>query len=780
MSDEACPGSIGPWFPKRLIGSGAVASVYLCQDQGGREAAVKWLNHSHGPLVNRFLREVESLKRLSHPGVTAFIDSGEESGRPYLAMEHISGLDLRLFTTKLHQRPSAERYARCRSIGRSLCDALEHIHLVGMVHRDVKPSNVFMAEDGRVVLGDFGVVKDPHALEKTAVGVVVGTLAYAAPEQIEGEVVDPRTDLFGLGSTLYFVLTQERPFKGLNRDLQALPVPPSRVDPGIPPDLEGVIMRLLAADPNNRPRDAHSVRGLLSVDDPGGAVLAGTRGAVQRVAECLERASQGEALYVRPIGPAGTRKAWVGDLLRQGAQRRGIPAIEVLEWGAWAAVKERLTAGEHLLVISPHALDVPPHIGREEIVLTPLTLADVRRSLVSIAPKVQNAPSVAATLHEWTGGLPRLLAALLNEHASDGSFVLPELDAPNVHLNRFVDGLDMDDLEVVGAIALAPEPLDVGTIETITNVPADDAVQRLIEKGLVVETAGRFRLMGRLFGPVIKERLVDPEGLQERIQQALVSIGRQPSEDGAPSWIVNEVHNGIQKAEHALLQGELDSGLRAVQRAVDLSSALSDRALKGEATIALANVLIRLGMLDEAGRRLADATALAHAIGRQDQRRLCHALRAWVTLDQKPRSRAAAASAVDRVLPMLSGAETRGSQPEDALLYGVWARACAVLGDTASYRRAFTITQERSTDVSEPLALGLRLQLARGAMIMREREEARTLARAVVAQKDSYPLLAWEGARILAVIDGSLPPSPTGFIGGLSESSIEALESRPI
>ena len=150
MSLEDCPDLIGSWKPVRLIGSGAVASVYLCGNDSGEEVAVKWLNHSEGPLVGRFLREIDSLRRLSHPGVTRFIDSGESEGRPYLAMEHVNGLDLRLFTAKLHKRPSAERYARCRTIGRALCDALEHIHQAGMVHRDVKPSNVFMADDGRV------------------------------------------------------------------------------------------------------------------------------------------------------------------------------------------------------------------------------------------------------------------------------------------------------------------------------------------------------------------------------------------------------------------------------------------------------------------------------------------------------------------------------------------------------------------------------------------------------------------------------------------------------
>ena len=97
-----CPESIGPWTPERLIGSGAVAAVYLCSDELGRTAAVKWLNHDRGPLVGRFLREIESLRRLDHPGVTRFIDAGEADNRPYLAMEHVPGTDLRVYAAKLH------------------------------------------------------------------------------------------------------------------------------------------------------------------------------------------------------------------------------------------------------------------------------------------------------------------------------------------------------------------------------------------------------------------------------------------------------------------------------------------------------------------------------------------------------------------------------------------------------------------------------------------------------------------------------------------------------
>ncbi|MBC8454828.1 MAG: protein kinase [Deltaproteobacteria bacterium] len=764
----------------RLIGSGAVASVYLCENDAGDRAAVKWLNHAHGHLLGRFRREIESLRKLNHPGVTRFVDAGDVDGRPYLAMEHISGTDLRRYTTKLHQRPSAERYARCRAIGRALSDALEYIHKYGLVHRDVKPSNVFISDEDRVVLGDFGVVKDPDAMEKTAMGVVVGTLAYAAPEQIQAEGVDARTDVFGLGATLYYLLTQQRPFEGLDRDFSALPMPPSRIDPGIPVDLEGAVMRMLASDPNHRPRDAASVRALMSSEAPGGTVLAGTRPTVHLVAECLDRAGEGETLFVRPTGPAGTRKAWVGDLLRQGAQRRGIPVIEVLEWGAWEVVRGRLNAGEALLGISPHELDVPDHASRVEIQLKPLGLADVRRSLVSMAPQEPDPALTAVKLHEWTGGLPRLLAAVFEDCVEDGRLNLPSMSAPNAHVDHFFDGLDMDAMEVLGAIALSSGPVDVGTIEAVTQVPADEVVQDLVAKGLIVDLEGRFRLMGTMFRPATERLMVDPEGMRERIESVALEMGRHSTVDGTPQWIIDEIRKGIIKAEESLVGGGLAQGLAAVRRAADLSSAVADRSIKAEATIALANVLIRVGLLDEAARRLSDATALAHAEGRDDLRRFCHGLRAWVSLDQQPRSRASAASAVDRILPMLVGAEARGVLPEDALLYAVWSRACAVLGDKATHVRTKATALEMAKHLDAPLSLGIRLQIARGVMVFGDRDEARELVRPVISGRENYPLLGWEAARMMAIIDGGVPPSPGALSEGLSPTVVHALESRPI
>jgi len=397
-----------------------------------------------------------------------------------------------------------------------------------------------------------------------------------------------------------------------------------------------------------------------------------------------------------------------------------------------------------------------------------------------LAPETPDPASVATTLHEWTGGLPRLLAALLEEHVTDGVFHVPDINAPNVHVERFIDGLDMDELEILGTIALAVVPIDVGSLEAITQIPADEVIQDLVDKGLVVDMEGRFRLMGTLFRPTVTRQLVDPEGLQERIDSHAREMGREQAGEGDPQWLLLEIRNGISKAESALLGGGLAAGLTSIRRAVDISGSVIDRGIKAEANIALANVLIRVGILDEAARRLADATAFAHADGRDDLRRLCHALRAWVSLDQSPRSRAAAASAVDRILPMLNGSEGRGYQPEDALLYAIWARASAVLGDKNTHSRAAQRAFEWAEHVDAPLALGIRLQVARGMMVFRDLEQARETIRPVISAREQYPLLGWEAARLLALLDGGILPSAGGLIEGLENSVAEALENRPV
>ena len=770
----AFPERIGRWVPERLVGRGAVAAVYLCRDTDGEPVAVKWMDQPHEPLMDRFEREIQILKRLEHPGVIRILDSGACEGRPYMAMEFVEGQDLSLYATKLHQRPPWERYDRCRAIGHALCEALEYIHSQGLVHRDLKPSNVLISRDDRVVLTDFGVVKDTQDVTRTAVGIVIGTLSYAAPEQLLGEPVGPRTDLFGLGGTLYFTLTQRRPFQGIDRDLdsgtQVLPPPPSRFEPAVPADLEGVVMRLLATAPEDRPRDASSVRAMLVAEGPTGPRLAGTRHILRAVANILERVASGEALVARPSGPMGTRKAWVGDLLREGAQRRGISVVEVVERGAFQAVQARLAAGESLLIITPHKLPLSGHVAEVEIPLRPLGVADIRRSLVLAAPKTPDPANMATRIHDLTGGLARLVASVLEDHIHEECLVLPKIVPLPANMEDFLADLDIDDLEVFGAIALAPVPLCSEEIEAVVQVPTEEALPRLLDRGMIAPVDRRYRLTADWFLQAVSPLLLDPEGLAQRISERIGASGRATS-------LQADLRSSIRQAEEALLGGQMGRGLAAARRAVALGQALGERALESEALLTLGDMQVRVGLLDEASRSLADTTALAHAHDLDSVRRMCHGLRAWISLDRQPGARTAAASAIDRILPMIAGAEGRGHKPEDCLLFATWARAAAIIGDRRSWQHANSCALIWAEHAPEPLKLGIGLQLARGALALGDRDEARVRIRPALKAQD-MPLIRWEAQRIQAILDGTTMPDPGGWADDLSTEELRALRRR--
>ena len=129
---------------------------------------------------------------------------------------------------------------------------------------------------------------------------------------------------------------------------------------------------------------------------------------------------------------------------------------------------------------------------------------------------------------------------------------------------------------------------------------------------------------------------------------------------------------------------------------------------------------------------------------------------------------------------MLSGAEARGHTPEDTLLFATWARAAAILGDAATYDRAYSSALEWAEHVEAPLQLGVRLQLSRGAMVLRRMDVVRSLARSVLANKDKYPLMGWEAGRIMAQVEGGLAPPAGTLAHGLDPTTAEAFVNRPV
>lgn len=245
---------------KQEIGRGGMAIIFEAIDTRDESTvALKIMSRreNNQDFQKRFQREFKALSNLNHPNVLRVFDSGEVNRQPYFTMEHLKGETLREHILSWATISPTERFAKARSILIQMAKALDYIHYLGWVHRDISPANIMILPNNIVKLMDFGVVKIPGT-ELTVVGEVIGTVAYISPEQIKNDAVDPRADLYSLGACLYLMLTGERPFRSrtlsgfLTKHLKEKPTPPSSFFPMIPNDLEQTCMRLLEKDPANR------------------------------------------------------------------------------------------------------------------------------------------------------------------------------------------------------------------------------------------------------------------------------------------------------------------------------------------------------------------------------------------------------------------------------------------------------------------------------------------------------------------------------------------------
>ena len=237
------------------LGGGAVADVYRALDERlQRPVAIKVFRGDAAEQLQRHEAEMRTLAALDHPSLVTVFDAGtdEPTGRPFLVMQLVEGPTLGGELRAGNLTP--ERAAR---YGAELADALDYVHERGLVHRDVKPANVLLSEDGRVHLADFGIARLVDSAHETKTGDVLGTPAYFAPEQVAGETVGPPADVYALGIVLFECLTGRRPFEGT-----AVEVAMARVarEPEIPADLPTDWRALLGAmtrrDPAARPTAA--------------------------------------------------------------------------------------------------------------------------------------------------------------------------------------------------------------------------------------------------------------------------------------------------------------------------------------------------------------------------------------------------------------------------------------------------------------------------------------------------------------------------------------------
>lgn len=253
-----------------LIGRGGTGEVWRGYDlRPGWPVAVKILSPrvADAAVRERFAREARTAARIVHPNVVTVLDMGEHEGRPYLVMELLAGRDL---AAELAERGPLSVSETCRLAGQ-VALGLDAAHQAGVVHRDVKPANLHLGAGGVLKVVDFGTarVATEAAMRLTSVGTVIGTAAYLSPEQIRGEAGAAAADLYALGCVCYELLCGRPPFVGtatevLSQHVGARPDPPGRYRPGIPAELERLVLALLEKDPGARPTGAEVVRGLLA------------------------------------------------------------------------------------------------------------------------------------------------------------------------------------------------------------------------------------------------------------------------------------------------------------------------------------------------------------------------------------------------------------------------------------------------------------------------------------------------------------------------------------
>ncbi|MGV9402955.1 Stk1 family PASTA domain-containing Ser/Thr kinase [Streptomyces sp. NPDC003674] len=248
------------------IAVGGMATVYRALDTRlDRVLALKVMHPAlaaDGSFVDRFIREAKSVARLAHPNVVQVFDQGTDRGYVYLAMEYVAGCTLR---DVLRERGALQPRAAL-DILEPVLAALGAAHRAGFVHRDMKPENVLIGDDGRVKVADFGLVRSVDTVTSTT-GSVLGTVSYLAPEQVEQGAADPRVDVYACGVVLYEMLTGGKPHSGdspariLYKHIHEDVPPPSALVPGLPPELDELVASATARTPELRPDDAAALLG---------------------------------------------------------------------------------------------------------------------------------------------------------------------------------------------------------------------------------------------------------------------------------------------------------------------------------------------------------------------------------------------------------------------------------------------------------------------------------------------------------------------------------------
>ena len=287
------PARIGPYLLGPVLGEGGMGTVYLAWDTGlGRRVALKLVRGESQDLLRRMIQEAQLQARVEHPAVCRIYQIGEGVERPFIAMQYIQGANLSEWAPHLGLAGKLRLMLQ-------VADAINAAHRTGLIHRDLKPSNILVEQDEAGVLRpfvmDFGLARDLDGTGITQHGIAVGSPSYMAPEQAAGAKVDERTDVYGLGATLYELISGRPPFRGGTvvdtvRMVMESDAPMLRaLDPALPQDLESVVHKCLDKDPYRRYKSARALRDDLQRCLDGEPVEARRQNRIRRALRRLQR-----------------------------------------------------------------------------------------------------------------------------------------------------------------------------------------------------------------------------------------------------------------------------------------------------------------------------------------------------------------------------------------------------------------------------------------------------------------------------------------------------------
>ena len=463
------------------IGVGGMAEVFLGTDTRlGREVAVKVLRAdlARDPAFQqRFRREAQSAASLNAPCIVSVYDTGEDTangseGVPWIVMEHVRGRTLR----EVVQQEGRLLPQRALEIVADVCAALQVAHEAGIVHRDIKPANVMLASSGEVKVMDFGIARAAAGSGQTMTqtSAVIGTAAYLSPEQARGEHVDARSDLYSTGCLLYELITGFPPFAGDSpvavayQHVREDPVPPSQHAPGVTPEVDAVVLKAMAKNPENRYASADEMR-----DD-------------------LLRAAAGQSVLATPLLPAATALS-AGSLRVEPAVRRSPARTRALVYGLFGllllAIVLTLALFVRGLLSDPQQFVETPDVVGESQQEAQIRLADVGLTVGQLGQRFDDEPVGTVVEQSPPGGINVEEGGTVDLVVSLGvqmTLVPDVVGAPRAEAEAQLEQADLDVERVLqrGGNIPAGQVLEV-LPEPGTQVPADSEVVLVVSSGEV-------------------------------------------------------------------------------------------------------------------------------------------------------------------------------------------------------------------------------------------------------------------------------------------------------